>query len=1072
MLRNIADYSIDRPVFIAVLLIIALIAGGYAYTKIPVEAVPEIVIPVVLIMTPWQGVSPSEVEEQITKPLEEGMEELDDVDSITSISSEGLSTVVVQFVAGTNLDDAIDNIQEKVNELQSEIPEEADDTVVQDLNFADIPILELGLSSDLDPQEFRDLAEDLADQIESIDGISNAFIVGAVTEEVSVSVDPLRLSALGLSFDDITNALRQENLNVPVGHLSPGEGRWLVRAQGKFDNLDTIRNLPLRASSEGILRLSDVADVSLDPEERETYSRLDGRESVGIYIQKKQGTNTVQLADEVFDLLDTWQPTFDDKGIEVVKVSDMSKFIRDRFVTMTSNARYGFLLVLAILWFFVGFRNALIVALAIPFTLILTFGLMYLFGITLSDTSTFAIIIVLGMLVDEDIIVVENTYRHMQLGKSRLEAARIGIHEVGTPILTAILTTLAAFLPLMLMSGIMGEFMKFVPMTVSFALACAFILSHTVLPVVTSYFVRVKKSDIAHAESLREMQESSNNGNKISEHYLFLPGLLRRYERLLKWTLSKSTLGSIKIPNHSILAAICWTLLLAAIGTILMMDKTLFGEYPLPQFNINVTTPEGTDLDATDRISRRLEGWLADHPDVDHYLVAVGSDTGGDTFNFLTFANPTVSNFSVQLNERDDEKNADLVDRVMDELRELSSNVAGAEIEYSDVNMGPPVGDPFFIRIQGDDMEQLHDVALYFEDVLESINEDFEADGKGRPIKQISNTYPDPVYELKVLVDRERAERLGLSTSQVAGAMHTAIAGLETSEFTILGEDRTADVIVRLPESGRQGFEDIQNLSFRSPINGSLIPFTSVADIHMSQGYSSFRRLDGQRSVRVRMDLKGVSPYEVALKLDEMVKPGDSNIPPGYSWSIGGDNEEMEESFASLGIALIVAVLLIYVILVWQFNSAFQPIAIMSSIPFAIVGIVIGLLLTNQPFGLLPFMALVALSGIVVNDAIVLITYINQLRREGMEKVEAIIRAGITRLRPIIMTSVTTSLGILPMTLGWGSSRSESGLWTSFGISMIFGLLTATLLILIVIPTVYYIVTGWEEALAPRFKRD
>ncbi len=1084
MLRNLADYSIDHPVFITVLLILALIAGGYSYSKIPVEAFPEVAIPVVLVMTPWIGVGPEEVEEEVTKPLETACSQLDHLDYIESYSSEGMSIIVIQFTAGADIEKSIDEVQEKINETQGELPDDVEDSIVQDINFGDTPILELGLSANLPPHEFRILAEDFANEIEAIDGISRVIMVGEASEEVRVSVDPYRLSALGLTFDDISRVLRSENLNVPAGNISIGEGRWLVRATGEFTDIESIADLPLRASPSGILRLRDVAEVSLDPEERTSYSHLDGRDAIGLFIQKTTGTNTIELADEVFEVMEQWGPSFENQGVEAVVTSDMAKFIRDRFRMMNLSARYGILLVVLVVWFFIGFRNSIIVALAIPFSLTLAFGLMYLAGVTLSDTSTFAIILVLGMLVDEDIVVVENTYRHLQYGESRMEAARKGIHEVGKPIFAAVLTTLAAFLPILIMSGTMGEFMKYIPMTVAFALVCAFLLAHTALPVVTSAFMRVKKKDLVDCRETDVVGEDGiqcvdgegsigeGDRNKISIQYLFLPWLLRPYERLLRWSLGGSKFGRRKLANHVIVAAISWFLLLLAIVGISQLDQQLFPDVTMARFTIQMDTPEGTDLEETYRLAQIVEGYVQDIPELKHYLMTVGRSSSGGAFSFIQTNDPTIAEFSVELIENPDEKNIHMVERLKADLELKTRDLAGVEIEFGEVYFGPPIGAPIIIRLLGDQMDVLRSLAAQVEEQLAEINDEMEAGDRGRPITQIRNDYPDVVPEVRVEVDRDRAARLGLTTAQVAMALRTALTGSESTEYTIEEQDNTVDIVVRLSREHRLGFDDLEALSFRSPVTGALVPFSAVAEMEPGEGLSMLQRRDQRRTINVRMDLEGISPYEVDQALRPRLEEISRDFPAGYTWEIGGEQEIINQSFTDLFMAMLIAIMLIYVILVWQFNSPIQPLSIMASIPFAIVGITLGLVVTRQPFGMLPFMALVGLTGIVVNDSIVLITYINQLRESGKDKKTAIVQACITRLRPIIMTSVTTSLGILPLTLGWGMPSNEAGAWFPFGISMIFGLMTATLLILVVIPTLYKVLTDWEEKVAPRFRRE
>lgn len=1051
MLKAIADFCIDHPALLGVLLVVAIAAGAFSASQNAIEAMPDIVIPVVIVTVPYPGVGPEEIEAEITRDLEEALSTIEDINYLESYTREGLSLVIITFIAGGDLDRAVDEVQKTVDRVKSEFPDDAEDPSVVELNFSNMPIIQITVSGNTDSITLKSAAELIESEIKGVDGIGNIDMYGQVEREVTVAVDAGRLTAMGIGLNELMAVLRGENIDLPAGKLNVGPGKYLLRTGKRFESLDEIRELIVRNIGGKIIRLRDVAQVLPLAEEPTSFNRLNDREAITLYVLKKQGTNTIDLGEQVKSLLDEIAPRLPD-GVATTVTGDVADDTRKTFDAMKNSAITGGILVLIIVTLFIGFRNALLVSLAIPFNLVVAFLIMYVTGITFSTPSLIGLIIVLGMLVDEDIVVVENSYRHLQLGATRDQAARRGIHQVGRAIVAAGLTTMAAFLPILLISGVPGEFLKFIPIVVTYSLISAMVLAHTALPMLVSRYLKLRKGDL-----IRRVDE--NSMHEFDREFLFAPWLMGPYERLLRWSLKRWWL----------ILLICILALFSAVGLIVSgaLDFELFGESPYPNFRVYMNLPAGSILYETDKVARAVEDYLRDQPDVKFYLTSVGSRSFGQQWGGSgSSENERLADIFVQLN-KDREPLLVKAERHSQAIRDITNQYPGVEIEVHQETHGPPTGSPIVILVKGDLFPILRSSSLKIQALIEELNEELAAERGRDIITDVRDDFPEPNPEVFLNLDRERMSLYGLNTAVVAMDLRTAINGTKVGEYTFEETDEQVDINVRFRAEDRKDLSKVSNLLIRTPAGG-LVPINQLGTVELSSSFYHIYRRDGVHTINIRMELApGVTAASINPLIEEKLKENDI-VPAGYMWEITGENVMTEESFEGLKYGLILALLLIYTILVAVFDSAIQPLVIMLSIPFSIVGVVVGLLVTDSAFGLMPGIAIVALSGIVVNDAIVLIDYINYLRKRGMDKKTAVVEGGKTRMRPIFMTSLTTSLAVLPLTLGLFGTGAE---WRPFGVALISGLLAATVLILVVIPSFYYIITNWEDRLIERKKK-
>lgn len=1027
----VSDLAISRSTTILVLLAIIFISGSYSYLTLPRESEPEVVIPFVNVATTYEGVSPEDMETLVTLPLERKLTGIKGVKEITSRSVEGASSIIIEFEADFDVDQSLQKVRDKVNEAKSELPPDAEDPTITEINAAEIPVVYLALQGEVGLAVLTALAEDIEDDIESITGVLDVAIIGDVEREIRVEVDPVRVSQYGVSLTDLVAVTRQENVNTPSGAMEMGEAKYLMRVPGEFSSPDELTGLVVKSSDRGVVYLRDIATVTDGYKNVLTRSRVNGQPAVTLTVSKRAGENVIEIAEAVHAKVEEWQPRLP-PTVSLGVTLDESLFVRDMVNELESGILSGLILVLVVIFVFLGFLNAIFVALAIPVSMLITFVILDLLGITLNMVVLFALILALGMLVDNGIVVVENIYRHMQAGASRVEAARAGTAEVAWPIIASTVTTIGAFFPLIFWPGMIGKFMGFLPKTVIFALTASLFVGLVVNPALASRYMRAKK------------------GKALSDMGAPTGLVFRVYTRVLEGAL-----------RFRAVVAVTAVMSLIVISRVYFAGATIEFTPSVEPFQafIDIDAPQGTNLDTSDAHVRRVEAMVepvAD--DIDFVIANIGSR--GSNARNMDFSSDATHQSRVTLDFPELIHARVVPSRIIEDLRGELANTPGVAIRIESLEMGPPVGPPVNIEISGEDYATLMRLAEEFKDIVARVP----------GVVDVRDDIDASKPEMKVNVDREQAWLLDLSTQFIGETVKGAVSGQVAGKYRE-GEDEY-DVVVKFPEWFHHDPRNLENMALISQ-NGTPIPFGAVASIEQSEGLGSILRIDRKRAVTVSSDVAGRSGPEVLKSVKAAL--ADYPLPAGYSVAFTGENQDSEEAQEFLGKAFAVALFFIFLTMVTQFNNLLQPLAIMTSVVLSIAGVFLGLLIFDMPFGvIMTGIGSISLAGVVVNNGIVLIDFINQLRAQGLSVQDAVVQGAVTRFRPVMLTALTTIISLVPMALGvtfdfrsftWIVGGTTSQFWSPMAICIIFGLAFATILTLIVVPVLYSIMAGIENAL-------
>ena len=1015
---KITAYALDHRLTVYVFVGISIIAGTLTYLSLPREASPDIAIPVVIVRTPYIGAAPQDVESLVTRPIEKELQAIENVKVIRSTSVEGASSITVEFHPNVDLDDAFQRVKDKVDLAKIELPNDADEPAVFEINFSNIPMMLVALSGDYGLVRLKKIAEDLADRIETIPGVLEVRVAGGLEREVKVDVDPDRLIAYNLAIQDVVDAIRRENLTLPGGSVDIGAYKYTVRVPGEFESVSQIGDVPIKAGHAVYIR--DVAEVVYGFKDRANYARLNQKPSVSLEIVKRSGENLIAIADHIKAMLDALTATLP-TGTRVTILGDQSEDIRMMVKDLENNIVSGLILVILVLFFFLGVRNAFFVGIAIPLSMLLSFVAISLMGLTLNMIVLFSLILALGMLVDNAIVIVENIYRHRQEGRSPTQGAREGTGEVAWPVATSTLTTLCAFAPMIFWPGIMGEFMKYLPITLIITLFSSLFVGLVINPTFCASFMTVRDAVEKPAQQR----------------------VLNAYRRHLE--------TALHYPVRTLLGAATALVLVVVAYVFLGRGIEFFPEVEPNTAYIDVRAPSGTNLETSDGLARQIEAILADMPDVETYIVNVGV-SGGDDFA----GGEGVSHASrISIDFVDESLRRQSSFETIEEIRGELSGLTGAEIELTKERAGPPVGAPISVEVSGEDFEILGRLSARIKRVV--------ADVPG--VVDLKDDYDRGRPEIRIVVDREAAALAGLNTRLVASTVRSAIYGTEASEYRI-GEDEY-DIRVRFKPDKRNTLSDLGRIAIEK--DGVITPLSAVARIETGGGFGSIRRKDLKRVIAVEGKVQGRTSD--ATMRDVQAALSDFPLPPGYRIGYAGENEEQQKAMAFLAKAFLVALAGIALILITQFNSLTLPFAILTSVVLSLIGVLIGLIATRTPFGILMTgIGVISLAGVVVNNAIVLIDYTLQSRRRGLSAREAIIRAGVVRFRPVILTAMTTILGLLPLatgisfdffTLSWEIGGRSSQWWGPMGVAVIFGLAFATALTLVVVPVLISLIWRW-----------
>jgi multidrug efflux pump subunit AcrB len=1248
---KITHLAVQNRVAVIVLTGLLSIAGLIAYLTIPKEAQPQIEFATIVVTTVYPGASPDDIESIITQEIEAEVAGISGIDDLRSVSSEGVSTVIIEFTPDVDVSDAEQEVRDAVDVAQAEFPSEVEEPIVSEIDTSEFPVVTINLAAEYSLARLRDVAEDLQDEVEGVPGVLEVDLIGGLTREVQVNVDLAALQATNLSFNDVIGAIQRENTSIPGGSIDIDRQNYLVRVDGEIDDPSELSDLVVKAPGGVPIYVRDVAEVVFGFKDRASYARLEERQIevedgvfepveqvqnlqvISLIVKKRPGQNIIELVDGVRETVAEFPMP---SGTEVVFVGDASEEVATLVADLENNIISGLLFVVAVLLFFLGVRNATLVGIAIPLSMFLSFILFAAIGQTLNFIILFSLIIALGMLVDNAVVIVENIYRYREEGHERWDAVTLAVDEVGAAVAASTLTTVAAFAPMMLWPGIIGKFMSYMPLTLIVTLTASLFVALIINPVITGYLVRLPEEEEAAARRTKTKQQRTIGYALVAFTALVvgianwktlvffvvavpalwalykyalhpaekrftgktLPRLTQRYRDFLDWMLQrdytpkrallKNTLalgaftvgfllliggallgnvaqlagmlllvpggilllaGVIGIFVHSaesvmlgrwlsvkagavfaaVIAALCVLLwvggritdpliifelmllpgLIVAFGLIgafflakdrerlLLTDNrarlltatlgllfaiiaqfavaptgvVFFPDTDPNQVQITLEGPLGTNIEASNQIAEeafgRIESALDDNPEsaanTKNLLTQVG--VGGDAQ--FGGGSASAERSRITMNMVDYDARAEPSPLTLRKIRERLAGIPGVTMEITKEQNGPPTGKPVNIEVSGPQFDEIVEISRELKARLVRGSQ-----GEDAPLAGLVDVTDDLALgrpEFRVNVDRERAARFGLSTQQVAQTVRAAVNGVEASTFRD-GSDEY-DITVRLRERDRERLESLQSLTILD--EGQQIPLAAVADVEPAAGLGNITRLDQERVVTVQADAaEGVNGNELLARVQaELADYVENDVPAGYTVAYTGESEEQAESFGFLTTALLIGVALISIILIWQFNSVLNPLIIMIAVGLSLTGVLLGLIVTRTPFGLFTFIGIISLAGIVVNNAIVLVDYVEQLReKRGMSKRDAVIEGGATRLRPVLLTAFTTVLGLIPLSFGinidfvgliadldpaiaFGSENTQ--FWGPMGTAIISGLTFATFLTLVIVPVMY-----------------
>ncbi|WP_424961193.1 efflux RND transporter permease subunit [Ekhidna sp.] len=1108
---GLTTLSLKNRTTVYVLTFIVIAAGLFSYISLPKESFPEIRQPVVYVGTPYPGNSPLDMENLITRPIENELNSISEADLIKSTSVQDYSTIIVEFTPETDVEDALTKVKDAVDRAKPELPSDLEqDPNVFDMNFSEFPILNINLSGDYSMTDLNEYAEYLEEEIEKLSEISKVEIRGIDEREVRISVDPYQMEARQVNFGDIEQAVASENITLSGGTYREGDIRRTIRVVGEFEEPTEILEVVVKAENGNIVYLKDIADVSFDYVEKKSYARLYQNPVVMVDVIKRSGENLLIATEKINAILENAREEIFPEDLIVTKTNDQSQQTRDMVDSLENNIISGVILVVLVLLFFLGPRNALFVGIAIPLSMFISFMILGMFGITINMMVLFSLIMALGMLVDNGIVVVENVYRLREEGLSAFEATKNGVGEVALPIIASTATTLAAFLPLAFWPGIMGEFMKYLPITLMITLGSSLFVALVINPVLIKSFMKVDTGEIRKKRVLIFASVAIGVGILLAfaqvtvlSNLLIISGaitflniyvltpLSRRFQNFLPKIegIYKSTLKFAIKGWHPYLffwgTVVLMVVSIGVFGSVLMSPSKPNLEYfpktdPL-YVNVFIEFPVGTDIETTNDFTQKIEKKVIDlvkpyESIVESVIANVGSGTSdpNDPSAFGEQDTPNKARITVNFVEF---KNRGGIDtkQILNEIRASVGDYPGVAVTVDQNSDGPPTGKPISIEVSGKEYATLIEIT---EDMKNLINE-----SGIQGIEKLKTDLQTGKPELVVNIDREKARRFGLSTSSIAMEVRTALFGKEISKYKE-GED-DYEIQLRLKDEYRYDIDALMNKSivFRDQTSGQMksVPISSVAQAELSSTYGSIKRQDLRRQVIISSNVEaGYNPTQINNDIKELL--ADFDMPPGYEFKFGGEQEKQAEEFEFLSTALMIAVFTIFLIIVSQFNKVTTPFIIMMSVLFSTIGVFLGLVIFKMNFVVIMTMiGIISLAGIVVNNAIVLIDFIelsrNRLRAEtgvdklSMEKIkEAIINAGVTRLRPVLLTAITTILGLIPLAVGinidfikflstydadFFLGGDNVAFWGPMSWTIIFGLTFATFLTLVVVPLMY-----------------
>jgi len=1025
---------INNKVTVYILMLIIVLAGSYSYLSMPREASPSIKIPFVFIATVYPGVSPQDIENLVTQEIEKEVKAISGVKKVTSVSRESFSSISVEFNTDVNIDDALQKVRDKVSTAKTKMPSDIKEPVITEINFSELPMMYVNLSGNIGLANLKKVGTNIQDKIEQIPGVLSADVIGGIEREVKIDADANRLKYYNLSFNDLINAVSAENLNVPGGAVDVGKSSFLIRVPGEYKNPELMSNIIVKKEGEYPVYVKDVAQVTYGFKERTTYARQNGVESISLPVKKRSGSNIIEISDKVNALLKDNKELIPD-GTYYTITGDASDNIKTTVHELENGIITGVVLVCLILFFFMGLKNSILVATSIPLSFMISFIVLSMMGITLNMIVLFTLILVLGIIVDDAIVVVENIYRLQEKeGYSAHDAAIEGPREVVFPVTIATLTIIASFLPLLYFPGIVGDFMKYMPITLIVCLLSSLFVAMVISPVQAAVFIHFQK------DKERSKKKKFRPIGRFLEHFdeVMFGTALKYYEKAIRKAMK----------HRKVTIALTFVLLFAVF---FIYSKFNYGVEFFPDTDprqgiINLKTPVGTNIAETNRITKEIENKIPALKDIKYIVTNVGSSN--DPLDFSGEGIPTKSVITINFIDKFDRDRSSFIS--LDEIRKAVENIPGGELQIEKQRNGPPTGPPVNIELSGDDFIKLGNISEQIKREIKDI----------AGLKDLKDNFDEARPEIKITVDREKAALYNLNTAMIGMTVRTAINGTTASKIRE-GKDEY-DVTVRLSKEQRNDIGTIDNM-YVTNTKGQKIPISSVGKVEFSGGIGAINRKDLKRVVTISANAEGRLGNDVLKDVQEKLK--DFKMPAGYSLTYTGEQEDQKETSAFLVKSMVIALLLIFFLMVIEFNSIRVPMIIMLSVLLSLIGVLSGLMITGTPFGILMTgIGVIALAGIVVRNAIVLLDFQMELVKRGFERDEALIQAGLIRMRPIFLTAAATILGIVPLASGvdfdWRTlslviGGENSAFWRPMGVAIIFGLLVSTFLTLVITPAIY-----------------
>lgn len=1081
----ISDTAVKNSIAVMVMSVVIFVMGIYSYLTLPREAEPDVSIPHVFVSTTYRGVAPGDVETAVTIKIENKLKGLDGLKNLKSVSAEGESLIDVEFSTGVDIDDALRKVKDKVDEAKGELPTDLeDDPKVFEVNISEMPILIYSLSGTCGLTCLKEIGDDLEDEIEGVPGVLDVEITGGREREIRIEAFPEKLAYYGINITTLQGAVQGENSNTSGGAIHLGDGKFQLRVPGEVSTPEELYGLVVTVHKGEPVYLKDVAQVLDGFKEESSRSRLNGLQAVNIVVKKRSGENIVAIAQAVNEILNKRQPNWP-KGTAITKVLDKSRDIENMIADLNNNILTGLILVVGVLFFTMGFRNAVIVSMAIPFSMLISYTVLQMLGITLNMVVLFSLILALGMLVDNAIVIVENIFRFMEQGVGRTEAAMKATSEVAMPVIGSTLTTLVAFAPMLWWPGIMGEFMKYLPLTLIVTLSASLFVALVINPALAALFMKSSKK--ARKASVKAKSDLA------WEKPIAIEGpILRLYASLLRFSLRHPIALVIGTALLMIMMVQGWLL---TVG--LRKPVEFFPTSDPKGIYVNVDFPEGADLNYIDNILRQVEIAVAggskaqagetlaeryakalvtkQHRKQNGELFAGPSDLENISIIYTRTVSASTGSSAFEPNTPSyvGVRFIDLADRfessndTVEKIRKRVADIAGAKITVALEAEGPPTGAPINIEIAGENFTVLGRMAKEIKKILAQLPN----------VEDIRDNFVEGTPSVRIKVDRQKAALFGVSTGSIGFALKAAYNGLAVSSFRDGNDDY--DITVQLPEQIRQVTDVLRELMITVP-GGMAVPLSTLATVDITGSMGNISRINNERVVTVKANVDETKVPGAVVRQQAEKLLAKMPLPPGYKVTFTGENQEQQESENFLRKAFAVALLLIFLVIVAQFNSVSQPFLIMSSVILATGGAFSGLMLYKMPFGIIMTgIGVISLAGVAVNNAIVLIDYTNLLRTRGFSIKEAVVFAGATRLRPVFLTAITTILGLVPMVTGvsydftkmsmsWVSESSQ--FWQSMAVVVSFGLLVATFLTLVVVPTLYFLLERSKEGLAEGWK--